>query len=171
MHTEDFPVKLHGGKHVTHVERNVGSHGVSPFLSEEGPEPPFTHRDGGLPKRTQRPLSFGLPHSSREIGLDPCQEAGYRKDHKQEVPMPPKKKRLRKPSRRQAVGRTKGGESATSRESLQGSRLNDLIEQIDIIVPEVTARVAALEHLLLEKQLCTREELVRAGEFVRILES
>jgi len=85
--------------------------------------------------------------------------------------MPPKKKPLRKPARRQAVGRTKRGESATSRESLQGRRLNDLIEQIDIIVPEVTARVAALEHLLLEKQLCTREELVRAGEFVRILES
>jgi len=46
-----------------------------------------------------------------------------------------------------------------------------VIEQIDIIVPEVTARVAALEHLLIEKQLCTREDLVRAREFVSILES
>jgi hypothetical protein len=43
-------------------------------------------------------------------------------------------------------------------------------EQVEIIVPEVTARVAALEHLLLEKQLCTREELVRAREFIRVQE-
>ena len=84
--------------------------------------------------------------------------------------MPPKKQRLRRPARRQPVGRTKRGESATSRESLQGRRLNDLIEQIDIIVPEVTARVAALEHLLIEKQLCTREDLVLAREFVSMLE-
>lgn len=85
--------------------------------------------------------------------------------------MPPKKKRLRKPARRQTVGQTKGEESASSRESLLGRHLNDLTEQIDIIVPEVTARVAALEHLLIEKQLCTREDLVRAREFVSILES
>lgn len=83
--------------------------------------------------------------------------------------MPPKKKRLRKPARRHRAGQTTRGESATSRESLLRRRLNDLTEQIDIIVPEVTARVAALEHLLLEKQLCTREDLVRAREFVSTL--
>ena len=85
--------------------------------------------------------------------------------------MPPKKKPLRKRLRRHTVHQRKRGESATSRESLLGHRLNDVIEQIDIIVPEVTARVAALEHLLIEKQLCTREDLVRAREFVSILES
>jgi hypothetical protein len=37
--------------------------------------------------------------------------------------------------------------------------VNDLIEQIDIRVPEMTARIAALEHLLLEKRLCTRDDL------------
>jgi len=84
--------------------------------------------------------------------------------------MPPKKKRLRKPARRQTVGQTKEGKSAEGLESLLGPRLNDLTEQIDIIVPEVTARVAALEHLLIKKQLCTREDLVRAREFVTILE-
>jgi hypothetical protein len=41
---------------------------------------------------------------------------------------------------------------------------------MDIMVPEVMARIAALEHLLLEKQVCTREDLVRAREFVRVLE-
>ena len=85
--------------------------------------------------------------------------------------MPPKKKPLRKRARRHTNGLTKRGESAASRESLVGRRLNDVIEQIEIIVPEVTARVAALEHLLIEKRLCTREDLVRAREFVSILES
>lgn len=84
--------------------------------------------------------------------------------------MPPKKKRLRKPTRRHTVGQTTRGESATSQESMLGRRLNDLIEEIDIMVPELTARVAALEHLLIEKQLCRREELVRAREFVSIPE-
>ncbi len=85
--------------------------------------------------------------------------------------MPPKKKPQRKRLRRHTIHQRKRGESATSRESLLGHRLNDVIEQIDIIVPEVTARVAALEHLLIEKRLCTREDLVRAREFVSILES
>ncbi|MGH7205847.1 MAG: hypothetical protein ACREI2_06520 [Nitrospiraceae bacterium] len=84
--------------------------------------------------------------------------------------MPRKKKRLPKSARRQTVGQTKRGESAKSRDSGLRRRLNDLTEQIDIMVPEVTARIAALEHLLLKKQLCTREDLVLAREFVRILE-
>jgi hypothetical protein len=50
-------------------------------------------------------------------------------------------------------------------------RLLELIERIDIVLPEVTARVAALEHLLLELKLCTREDLRLAREFVRIQEA
>ena len=50
-------------------------------------------------------------------------------------------------------------------------RLAELTERIDIILPEVTARVAALEHLLLELKLCTREDLRRAREFVRVQEA
>jgi hypothetical protein len=46
-----------------------------------------------------------------------------------------------------------------------------LREQIDLVLPEVTARVAALEHLLLEKQLCTRADLVDARTFVRLQEA
>jgi Holliday junction resolvasome RuvABC endonuclease subunit len=84
--------------------------------------------------------------------------------------MRPKKKLPRKPVRRQTVNQTKRGESAKSRDSGLSRRLNDLAEQIDIMVPEVTARIAALEHLLLKKQLCTRTDLVLAREFVRIQE-
>jgi len=60
--------------------------------------------------------------------------------------------------------------SARPRTNGLSRRLNDLTEQIDIMVPEVTARIAALEHLLLKKQFCTREDLVHAREFVRIQE-
>jgi hypothetical protein len=49
--------------------------------------------------------------------------------------------------------------------------LEDLREQVDIILPEMTARIAALEHLLLEKQLCTRNDLTDARQFVRMQEA
>jgi hypothetical protein len=81
-----------------------------------------------------------------------------------EVTMPPKKKLLQTPGKRRDRG------SAKSRESGLSRRLNDLTEQIEIVVPEVTARVAALEHILLRKQLCTREDLFHAREFIRIQE-
>ena len=50
-------------------------------------------------------------------------------------------------------------------------RLQDLVERIDVVLPEVAARVAALEHLLLELKLCTQEDLRSAREFVRIQEA
>ena len=48
--------------------------------------------------------------------------------------------------------------------------LEDLSEKIDLVLPEVTARVAALEHLLREKQLVTRQDLISARAFVRLQE-
>jgi hypothetical protein len=50
-------------------------------------------------------------------------------------------------------------------------RLEDLREQVDIILPEMTARIAALEHLLLEKHLCARKDLIDARQFVRMQEA
>ena len=58
----------------------------------------------------------------------------------------------------------KGGDSGLSR------RLQDLCEQVDIVLPEMTARIAALEHLLLEKNLCARRDLIDARQFVRMQE-
>ena len=84
--------------------------------------------------------------------------------------MPPRKSLVRKPAGRQQVRRTTSSIGGKGRDSGLTHRLTDLTEQIDIIVPEAMARIAALEHLLLEKQVCTREELVRAREFVRIQE-
>ena len=85
--------------------------------------------------------------------------------------MPPKKKKLSpKRARPATVHQKKGRNAAKSRDSELSRRVNDLVEQIDIRVPEMTARIAALEHLLLEKRLCTRDDLVSAREFVRIQE-
>jgi hypothetical protein len=50
-------------------------------------------------------------------------------------------------------------------------QLLDLREQVDIVLPEMTARIAALEHLLLGKQLCTRKDLIDARQFVRMQEA
>ena len=50
-------------------------------------------------------------------------------------------------------------------------RLQDLREQVDIVLPEMAARIAALEHLLLVKQLCTRKDLIDARQFVRMQEA
>lgn len=77
----------------------------------------------------------------------------------------------RKRVRRRPGGRVKKGPAATRGGSGLGRRLQDPREQIDIVLPEVTARVAALEHLLLEKRLCTREDLIGARAFVRVQEA
>jgi Holliday junction resolvasome RuvABC endonuclease subunit len=73
--------------------------------------------------------------------------------------------------RRQPVGRTKKRPASVRADVGVSRRLLDLREQIDIVLPEVTARVAALEHLLLELNVCTRDDLRRAREFVRMQEA
>ena len=77
--------------------------------------------------------------------------------------------------RRRVQGRAVGGvkkESAAKRgNSGLSRRLQDLREQVDIVLPEMTARIAALEHLLREKQLCTRNDLIAARQFVRMQEA
>jgi Holliday junction resolvasome RuvABC endonuclease subunit len=85
--------------------------------------------------------------------------------------MPPKKTVSGKPLRRQSVGQSMKRASTKNGDAELSRRLHDLRDQIDIVLPEVTARVAALEHLLLDKQLCTKADLVRAREFVRTLEA
>jgi len=82
-----------------------------------------------------------------------------------EVAMPSKKK-MRGQSRRQASPRTLRRSVASRPEGLATRRLNELAETLDIMLPELTARIAAVEHLLVEKQLCTHEDLVRSREFV-----
>ena len=71
--------------------------------------------------------------------------------------------------------RVRGGEkkepTAKREDSELSRRLQDLREQVDIVLPEMTARIAALEHMLREKQLCTRQDLIAARAFVRMQEA
>jgi Holliday junction resolvasome RuvABC endonuclease subunit len=77
--------------------------------------------------------------------------------------------RNRVPAR--VVGRAKKKPAAKGEDSGLSRRLQDLREQVDIVLPEMTARIAALEHLLREKQLCTRQDLIAARQFVRMQEA
>lgn len=83
--------------------------------------------------------------------------------------MPPKKARPKSVAGH-PLRRTKQAASAKNEEVSLSHCLNDVIERIDIMLPEMTARIAALEHLLLEKELCTRKDLSSAREYVRRLE-
>jgi hypothetical protein len=78
-------------------------------------------------------------------------------------------------SRNRVAGRMAGPARKTSAAKRGNPRLNrqleDLREQVDMMLPEMTARIAALEHLLREKQLCTRQDLVAARQFVRMQEA
>ena len=77
----------------------------------------------------------------------------------------------RKKRQGRAVGRAKKGAVAKRGDSGLRRRLEDLREQVDIILPEMTARIAALEHQLLKKNLCDRKDLVDARQFVRMQEA
>ena len=70
-----------------------------------------------------------------------------------------------------AVGRGKKGSVAKGGDSGLSRQLQDLREQVDIVLPEMTARIAALEYLLLEKRLCIRKDLIEARQFVRMQEA
>jgi len=77
----------------------------------------------------------------------------------------------RKKVRGRTVGLAKKGLAAKQGDSALSRRLEDLREQVDIVLPEISARIAALEHLLLAKQLCARKDLIDARQFVRMQES
>jgi hypothetical protein len=51
------------------------------------------------------------------------------------------------------------------------SRLAELAEVQEILLPELAARIAALEHLLIEKGLCSYDDLKQAREFIKIQET
>jgi hypothetical protein len=66
----------------------------------------------------------------------------------------------RKATRPQRVGvsRAPGGMAKT---------IESLTERLDIMLPEVMFRIAAIEHLLVKNQLCLYEELTNARQFIQ----
>ena len=81
--------------------------------------------------------------------------------------MPIKKKTPSPMRRRRPAGRATKAAAKNATESTLNLQLDELTERIDIVLPELTARIAALEHLLLELKLCTHGDLRRARQFVR----
>lgn len=68
-------------------------------------------------------------------------------------------KRLGKPKRRRR--------SVSPRVPIAEAKALDAIgERLDMMLPEFIARIAALEHVLVEKQVCAHHDLVRARQFV-----
>lgn len=45
--------------------------------------------------------------------------------------------------------------------------LDALNERLDIMLPEVMFRIAAIEHIMVKNQLCSYEELVNARQFIQ----
>ena len=80
--------------------------------------------------------------------------------------MPPKKKRERRRPARKTSARKRTHGAPASPAKGDARRLADLTEALDIMLPELTARIAAVEHLLVEKEICDREELIEARQFV-----
>lgn len=78
---------------------------------------------------------------------------------------------LRKRVQGRAIGQAKKKPAAKREDSGLSHQLQELREQVDIVLPEMAARIAALEHLLREKQLCTRNDLIAARQFVRMQEA
>jgi hypothetical protein len=82
------------------------------------------------------------------------------------------KKRPKKAGRRPTAGRRV---KKTARRMITspglGRRLKEIEDRLDILLPEVTARIAALEHLLRKLNLCTHDDLRHARVFVKDNES
>ena len=49
--------------------------------------------------------------------------------------------------------------------------LDAMGERLDMMLPEVMARIAAVEHVLIEKKVCLHEDLLRARQFIDEQES
>lgn len=69
-------------------------------------------------------------------------------------------------ARPRATPRSSRAAAKSTRLSVE--RVNELGEALDIMLPELAARIAALEHLLVDKQICGREDLKRARAFIEM---
>lgn len=80
--------------------------------------------------------------------------------------MASKKKSPRTRSKR--VGKTKRRRRSVSARALIGkaTALDAIGERLDMMLPEMIARIAALEHVLVERQVCAHHDLVKARQFV-----
>ena len=80
--------------------------------------------------------------------------------------MTPKKRRTQRRPVRKMSAQKRAHVTAAGSAKTDDRRVAEISETLDIMLPELTARIAAVEHLLVEKEICDREELLEAREFV-----
>jgi hypothetical protein len=82
--------------------------------------------------------------------------------------MPSAKKSTCKQGKKRRQAGKERSQSSSRQSKVATSTQDTIAETLGIMIPELTARLAALEHLLIEKQICSHEDLVRSREFVDI---
>jgi hypothetical protein len=77
-----------------------------------------------------------------------------------------KKKVMHRQTRREGSTHRHRRSAASSRTIATNRRLSELTEAQEIMLPELSARIAAVEHLLVEMQICSHDDLIKSREFV-----
>lgn len=90
--------------------------------------------------------------------------------------MPPKrtprrKKQPRKVTKRSTQRKRQRGTASTRSPKAHAATMDAVSERLDMMLPEVMARIAAVEHVLIEKRICSHEDLVEARKFIDEQES
>lgn len=80
--------------------------------------------------------------------------------------MATKKGAVRKRIRRRQRSKSPNRAGSSRRARPIKADLDALTERLDMMLPELIARVAAAEHLLVEKGICSHEDLVRSRRFI-----
>jgi hypothetical protein len=89
---------------------------------------------------------------------------------KKAVPQPPKRTTRSRSSKQVTPGKPKKQpqRSPVLRASTAiVNTLESLNERLDIMLPEVMFRIAAIEHVLVKNQLCSYEELLNARQYIQ----
>lgn len=84
---------------------------------------------------------------------------------------PPRKKQPRKVFKRSTQRKKQRGTASTRSPKAGAVTMDAISERLDMMLPEVMRRIAAVEHVLIEKRICSHEDLLEARKFIDEQES
>ena len=76
-------------------------------------------------------------------------------------------KKVPRPARAKTKPQAGRGKSRSTSSGVSKKAFDAMNERLDIMLPEVMFRIAALEHALVEKGFCTPEQLSAARQFIQ----
>ena len=85
--------------------------------------------------------------------------------------MPSKKTTSRKKTKPAPPKKNSARTGTRHASTLNADAINAIAEQLEMMLPEVMSRIAAVEHLMVEKGVCTHADLRRARQFIDEQES